>query len=46
MAAFLLTTNPIFRSGEDCRHSKINNAQDISLPWRLKLNARRPLRLY
>ena len=30
MAAFLLTTNPIFRSGEDCRHSKINNAQDIS----------------
>jgi len=24
-------SNPIFRSGEVCRHSKINNPQDISL---------------
>jgi hypothetical protein len=23
-------SNPIFRSGEVCRHSKINNPQDIS----------------
>jgi hypothetical protein len=23
--------NPIFRSGEVCRHSKINSAQDISM---------------
>jgi hypothetical protein len=25
-------SNPIFRSGEVCRHSKINNPQDISGP--------------
>jgi hypothetical protein len=25
-------SNPIFRSGEVCRHSKINSAQGISLP--------------
>jgi len=26
-------SNPILRSGELCRHSKINNAQDISKSW-------------
>jgi hypothetical protein len=27
---FLLLPNPIFRSGEDCRHSNLNNPQDIA----------------
>jgi hypothetical protein len=26
----LLLPNPIFRSGEDCRHSNLNNRQDIA----------------
>jgi hypothetical protein len=26
----LLLPNPIFRSGEDCRHSNLNNPQDIA----------------
>jgi hypothetical protein len=26
----LLLPNPIFRSGEDCRHSILNNSQDIA----------------
>jgi hypothetical protein len=28
---FLLLPNPIFRSGEDCRHSNLNNPQDIAV---------------
>ncbi|MGO9268120.1 MAG: hypothetical protein ACLQBA_25050, partial [Candidatus Binataceae bacterium] len=27
----LLLPNPIFRSGEECRHSNLNNLQDIAL---------------
>jgi enoyl-[acyl-carrier-protein] reductase (NADH) len=33
--------NPIFRSGEVCRHSKINSAQDIS-PRGIRVNAVAP----
>src|SRR5271155_41066 len=30
----LLLPNPIFRSGEECRHSNLNNLQDIAhLGW-------------
>src|SRR6202022_570560 len=32
---FLLLPNPIFRSGEDCRHSNLNNPQDIAVSKRL-----------
>ena len=28
----LLLPSPIFRSGEECRHSNLNNCQDIALP--------------
>src|SRR5271154_4488470 len=28
----LLLPNPIFRSGEECRHSNLNNLQDIARP--------------
>jgi len=30
MAASSLLPNPIFRSGEECRHSNLNNPQDIA----------------
>src|SRR6266851_5086684 len=29
----LLLPSPIFRSGEECRHSNLNNSQDIALFW-------------
>jgi hypothetical protein len=34
MAASSSYSNPIFRSGEDRRHSNLNNVQDIALPIR------------
>jgi len=40
MAASSSLPNPIFRSGEDCRHSNLNNSQDIAKPsaksWELR----------
>jgi hypothetical protein len=40
-SGLLLLPNPIFRSGEECRHSNLNNLQDIA-PDLVERNLRRP----
>ena len=37
MAASCSFTNPILRSGEECRHSNLNSFQDIAQEWSVDL---------